>query len=94
MVLIGLIRLSIKSYFYTWTVDGGFVVSKPDSQGVEIKWLLPPGDTGTVCVYYDTDCGRSCEKCIKVAIQAVPAPKAGPNDSICDLANQFNGQKM
>lgn len=82
-----------KVNFYTWTVDGGVVVSRPDSSGVQIKWLIQPGDTGEVCVYYDTDCGRSCEKCIRVAIQAVPNPKAGPNDSICDLANQFQGQK-
>ncbi|MFZ1255907.1 MAG: gliding motility-associated C-terminal domain-containing protein [Saprospiraceae bacterium] len=85
--------ISQKVNFYTWTVDGGFVTTKPDSSGVEIKWLLPPGDTGTVCVFYDTDCGRSCEKCIRVAIRPVPAPQAGPNDSICNLDNQFQGTK-
>ncbi len=85
--------ISQKVNFYTWTIDGGSVVSKPDSQGVEVKWVLPAGDTGTVCVFYDTDCGRSCEKCIKVAIYPTPAPNAGPNDSICDKANTFQGKK-
>jgi gliding motility-associated-like protein len=85
--------ISQKVSFYTWTIDGGSVVSKPDSQGVEVKWNLPAGDTGTVCVFYDTDCGRSCEKCIRVAIRPAPAPYAGPNDSICSLANKFQGKK-
>ncbi len=59
--------LSWKVSYFTWTIDGGFIVSNPDSQGVVVKWLLPPGDTGTVCVYYDTDCGKSPETCIKVS---------------------------
>jgi gliding motility-associated-like protein len=82
-----------KVNFYTWTIDGGTVITKLDSSAVQVKWLLPPGDTGTVCVFYDTDCGRSCEKCVRVAIRPTPAPDAGPNDSICDLANQFKGRK-
>lgn len=85
--------ISQKVLFYTWTVDGGSVISKIDSQAVKIKWNLNPGDTGQVCVYYDTDCGRSCEKCLRVAILGTPKPDAGPNDSICDLANQFQGNK-
>lgn len=85
--------ISQKVLFYTWTVDGGSVVSKIDSQAVEVKWNLNPGDTGEICVFYDTDCGRSCEKCIRVAIVGTPKPDAGPNDSICDLANKFQGKK-
>lgn len=84
---------SQKVLFYTWTIDGGFITSKVDSQAVEVKWLLPAGDTGLVCVFYDTDCGKSPEKCIKVPILASPKPDAGPNDSICDKANQFQGIK-
>ena len=55
--------------FYTWTIDGGFIVSNPDSPVVDIKWLLRPADTGRVCVSYDTDCGTSCEKCLTVLFQ-------------------------
>ncbi len=85
--------ISQKVLFHTWTIDGGTVISKIDSPGVKVKWNLLPGDTGTVCVFYDTDCGRSCEKCLRVAMKASPAPDAGPNDSICDLVNQFQGKK-
>ncbi|MBK8955858.1 MAG: gliding motility-associated C-terminal domain-containing protein [Saprospiraceae bacterium] len=85
--------ISQKVLFYSWTVDGGTIVSKIDSQAVEIKWNLNAGDTGEVCVFYDTDCGRSCEKCLRVAIVGTPRPDAGPNDSICDLANQFQGRR-
>lgn len=85
--------ISTNVLFYTWAVDGGAVVSNPDSQAVEVKWNLKAGDTGIVCVFYDTDCGRSCEKCLKVAIVGTPKPDAGPNDSICDLANRFQGKK-
>lgn len=60
--------ISQKVNFFTWTIDGGFIVSNPDSQGVKVKWLIPAGDSGTVCAFYDTDCGKSCEKCIKVGI--------------------------
>lgn len=52
--------------FHNWTIDGGFIVSNPDSAVVDIKWLLRPTDTGRVCVSYDTDCGTSCEKCITI----------------------------
>ncbi|MBK8448776.1 MAG: hypothetical protein IPL42_01620 [Saprospiraceae bacterium] len=55
-----------KANFYTWTIDGGFIVSNPDSSVVNVKWLLNSRDTGKVCVSYDTDCGTSCEKCIDV----------------------------
>jgi hypothetical protein len=60
--------LNTKVLFYNWTIDGGTIISNPDSEWVEIKWLLPKGDTGTVCVFYDTDCGKSPEVCFKVAV--------------------------
>ncbi len=67
--------ISQRVNFYTWTIDGGFVTSKVDSQAVEVKWLLTPGDTGTVCVFYDTDCGTSPERCIKVSFASESAGK-------------------
>ena len=82
-----------KVNFFSWTIDGGFITSRVDSQAVEVKWLLPAGDTGLVCAFYDTDCGKSPEKCIKVPILASPAPDAGPNDSICGKAYKFQGKK-
>jgi hypothetical protein len=67
--------LTSRVSFYTWTIDGGFVTSNFDSQAVMVKWLLPPGDTGTVCVFYDTDCGKSPETCIKVSFANESAGK-------------------
>ena len=58
--------ISKKVNYYTWTVDGGQIISNPDSSTVKVKWSLNPNDTGKICVSYNVDCGTSCEKCKKV----------------------------
>lgn len=55
--------------FYNWTVDGGQILSNPDSQLVKVAWNLNAGDTGRICASYNVDCGRSCEKCIDVVLE-------------------------
>lgn len=51
---------------YIWTVDGGSVISIPDSSSISINWIIQPGDTGKVCLAYRGDCGLSCNKCVDV----------------------------
>ncbi|MFZ1422669.1 MAG: hypothetical protein WAS55_02500 [Saprospiraceae bacterium] len=57
-----------KPVLFTWTVDGGIITSRPDSNAVIVKWLLNPKDTGKICYFYETDCGISCEKCITISL--------------------------
>ncbi len=52
--------------FYSWTVNGGNIISKTDTSTIQVKWSLKPTDTGRVCVSYNTDCGTSCVKCLDV----------------------------
>jgi gliding motility-associated-like protein len=78
---------------YTWTVIDGIIVSNIDSPAVEVQWNLLAGDTGTICVFYNTECGKSCEKCLQVLIGSSSNPFAGPDDTICDLSYKFTGIK-
>lgn len=51
---------------YIWKVNGGIIDSKKDTSSIHVKWNLPYGDTGTVCLSIVTDCGKSMERCMKV----------------------------
>ncbi len=61
--------ISQKVRAYSWTIDGGQIISNTDSVAVEVKWFLNAKDTGTICVSYKTDCGTSCQKCKAVYLR-------------------------
>jgi len=54
---------------YHWTVNGGNIISNPDSSVVDVVWNLNANDTGRICLTYDTDCGSSCQKCKPVILE-------------------------
>lgn len=58
--------ISKKVNYYTWTVDGGTIVSNADSSVVKVNWTLTQNDTGKICASYNVDCGTSCQKCLTV----------------------------
>ncbi|MDQ3142203.1 MAG: gliding motility-associated C-terminal domain-containing protein [Bacteroidota bacterium] len=82
-----------KVIFYNWSIQGGIIVSPNpfDTTAIEVLWNGPPGLTGEVCLWYETDCGRSPETCILVRLAPPPKPNAGPNDTICALDYKLTG---
>lgn len=58
---------------YHWIVNGGTIISNPDSSVVDVNWNLNANDTGRICLSYDTDCGTSCQKCKSVILETTIA---------------------
>ncbi|MDQ3140883.1 MAG: gliding motility-associated C-terminal domain-containing protein [Bacteroidota bacterium] len=81
-----------KVIFYNWSVQGGIIISRNpfDTSAIEVLWNGPPGQTGEVCLWYETDCGRSPETCILVTLEPSPDPEAGINDTLCALNTNLN----
>ncbi len=77
-----------------WSVSNGTILTPNPFQSntIEVLWN-GPSNVGTLCYYYDNQCGQSPECCIDVKIEPSPAPKAGPDEALCGLANKFKGQK-
>ncbi len=79
---------------HNWSITNGTILTTNPFQAttIEVLWNNP-ASIGTVCYNYSSECGTSPDCCIDVKIENSPAPKAGPDESICGLANQFKGQK-
>jgi hypothetical protein len=83
-----------KPYTYTWMVVGGIITSNPDSSLIKVKWALNSNDTGRICIFYDTECGRSCEKCLDVFLLPAFAGKDSKKRGLItklDAASSQNG---
>ncbi|MBK9272564.1 MAG: gliding motility-associated C-terminal domain-containing protein [Saprospiraceae bacterium] len=82
-------------FIHNWVVSGGTIITPKggiDTTAIEVLWNSG-APVGQVCYNYISNCGDSKECCIDVTIAPAPAPKAGPDEGICGLSNQFKGQK-
>ncbi len=67
--------ISQKVTKYNWLVQGGSFISNPDSQAVLVRWAMQSNDTGKICVFYETECGTSCQRCLNVTLATAVAGK-------------------
>lgn len=68
---------------YTWTVDGGTIISGQGSTSIQVLWDNN-ASTGSVCAEASNRCGESSPACINVTLGAAPAlPVLSGDTLIC-----------